>query len=453
MTTAAHPLASILPADAIAEPEAHHLTDLTGRTAFGRADAVVYPATTEEVARVMAWCYEHDIPITPRGGGTGLAGGAIPLDGGVILSLDRLRRVRQFDPLLWRIHVEAGVTTGEVHRLAREHGLRFPPDPGAAEQSQIGGNIACNAGGPHAFKYGVTGRWVTGLEAVVPPGEVITIGGPIRKDVASYDLRSLLIGSEGTLGIVTAAWLRLVPAPELELPVAAFYAGVGEAVAAIERVLATGVVPAAIEYFDGTTLRFAGGSFPGGVPAEAGFMVIVEADGAAEEARRAQRELLEALREEALSLHAPERPGEVAEVWRWRGGIAFALLAQKGGAIGEDVAVPLDRLAEIAEETLAIGARHDLVALSFGHAGDGNIHSNFLFSPDDPAELERVEAACEEIYELAVRLRGSVSGEHGVGCLKRGALERQLDPVTLELHRGVKRLFDPKGLLNPGKKV
>ncbi len=345
------------------------------------------------------------------------------------------------------------MTTGEVHRLAREHGLRFPPDPGAAEQSQIGGNIACNAGGPHAFKYGVTGRWVTGLEAVVPPGEVITIGGPIRKDVASYDLRSLLIGSEGTLGIVTAAWLRLVPAPELELPVAAFYAGVGEAVAAIERVLATGVVPAAIEYFDGTTLRFAGGSFPGGVPAEAGFMVIVEADGAAEEARRAQRELLEALREEALSLHAPERPGEVAEVWRWRGGIAFALLAQKGGAIGEDVAVPLDRLAEIAEETLAIGARHDLVALSFGHAGDGNIHSNFLFSPDDPAELERVEAACEEIYELAVRLRGSVSGEHGVGCLKRGALERQLDPVTLELHRGVKRLFDPKGLLNPGKKV
>jgi glycolate oxidase subunit GlcD len=449
----AHALASVLPADAVEDPQPHHLTDLTGRGPMGRADAVVYPSTTEEVAGVVAWCYEHDVPITPRGGGTGLAGGASPLDGGVILSLDRLRRVRSFDPLLWRIQVEAGVTTGDVHRLAREHGLRFPPDPGAAEQSQIGGNIACNAGGPHAFKYGVTGRWVTGLEAVVPPGKVITIGGAIRKDVAAYDLKSLLIGSEGTLGIITAAWLRLIPAPELELPIAAFYRDVHETVDAIERVLASGVVPAAIEYLDGTTIGFAAGSFPGPLPAGAGFMVMVEADGEAEEARRAQQELVAALGETALALHAPERPDEVVELWRWRSGLAFALLAQKGGAIGEDVVVPLDRLAEIAEETLAIGARHNLVALSFGHAGDGNIHSNFLFSPDDPDELERVEAACKEIYELAVRLRGSVSGEHGVGFLKRGALARQLDPVALELHRGVKRLFDPKGLLNPGKKV
>ena len=166
---------------------------------------------------MLAWCYEHDVPLTPRGGGSGFAGGAVPVDGGVVLALDRLDRVRAFEPLLWRAHVEAGVRTKRVQQLARESGLLFPPDPGAPEQSQIGGNVATNAGGPHAFKYGVTGRWVTGLEAVVPPGEVIAVGGPIRKDVAGYDLKSLLIGSEGTLGIVTAAWLRLIPAPEAAL--------------------------------------------------------------------------------------------------------------------------------------------------------------------------------------------------------------------------------------------
>src|SRR3954453_12957400 len=194
-----------------------------GRGVVGSAEHVVLPATTEDVAAVMRWCYENDVPLTARGGGTGLAGGAIPVHGGVVIGFERLNKIRQFDPLLWRMHVEAGVTTADVQRLARESGLRFPPDPGAAEMSQIGGNIACNAGGPHAFKYGVTANWVTGLEVVVAPGEVISVGGPIRKDVAGYDLRSLLIGSEGTLGIVTAAWLKLTPAPEAALPVFAFY--------------------------------------------------------------------------------------------------------------------------------------------------------------------------------------------------------------------------------------
>jgi glycolate oxidase subunit GlcD len=454
MAAIATRLSSILPVDAIAEPEAHHLTGITGRGGgVGRADAVVFPSSPEEVSRVVAWCYTNDVPITPRGGGTGLAGGTIPLDGGVVLSLDRMNRIRSFDPLLWRIHVEAGVTTGAIHRIAREHGLRFPPDPGAAELSQIGGNIACNAGGPHAFKYGVTGTWVTGLEAVVPPGDVITVGGPIRKDVAGYDLKSLLTGSEGTLGIITAAWLRLIPAPELELPVVGFYPGIAEGVAAIERIFGSGIVPAAIEYLDGTTLGFAAGSFPVEVPADAGFMVIAEADGSIDEARRVQSELVETLVEDALRVYAPERPSDVAELWRWRGGVAFAIIAQKGGAIGEDIVVPLDRLAEIAEQTLALGERHDVVSLSFGHAGDGNIHVTFLHAPEDPAEAARVHAATAELYDLVVGLGGSLAGEHGVGWLKRGALEKQLDPGALALHRKLKQVFDPKGLLNPGKKV
>ena len=256
----------------------------------------------------MRWCYEHDVPLTARGGGTGLAGGAIPVAGGVVIGFERLNRVRQFDPLLWRMHVEAGVTTGDVQRLARENGLRFPPDPGAAEISQIGGNIACNAGGPHAFKYGVTGHWVTGIEAVIPPGEVVTFGGPIRKDVAGYDLKSLLVGSEGTLGLVTAAWLRLVPAPELELPVIGLYRDADAGISAIERVLASGVVPAAIEYLDGVTLSYSGDAYPFGLPPDAAFMVITEADGAEAEARRVASELREALADDAVAVHSPTEP-------------------------------------------------------------------------------------------------------------------------------------------------
>ena len=263
---------------------AAYLNDSTEvRGLHGHADAVVLPGSAEEVATVLAWCYAHDVSIVPRGGGTGYAGGAVP-DGGVVLGLERLNRVRSFDPLLWRMHVEAGVTTGDVRRLAREHGLMFPPDPGGAEQSQIGGNIATNAGGPHAFKYGVTGKWVTGLEAAAPPGELITVGGATRKDVAGYDLKSLLIGSEGTLGIVTAAWLRLVPAPEAAWPVAAFYAAPAGC-RAIERVFGNGLEVAALEYLDGGTLEAAGASFPVGMPPDAAFLVIAEADGSAEEAR------------------------------------------------------------------------------------------------------------------------------------------------------------------------
>jgi FAD/FMN-containing dehydrogenase len=208
-------LSQLIGADAvIAAPRLELLQDETeARGVVPRAEAYVTPRNTEEVARVLAHCNEQRVAVTPRGGGTGLAGGAVPLEGGIVLGLERMTAVRSFEPSHWRICVEAGLTTADVHRLARENGLLFPPDPGAAEQSQIGGNIATNAGGPHAFKYGSTGAWVTGLEAVLASGEVVTLGGPIRKDVAGYDLRSLLIGSEGTLAVITAAWLRLTPAP------------------------------------------------------------------------------------------------------------------------------------------------------------------------------------------------------------------------------------------------
>jgi glycolate oxidase subunit GlcD len=449
-------LEALLGADAVRDAEhasGYASDESEGSGVRGRPDAVVLPGTPQQVAEVVAWCYERDLAIVPRGGGSGFAGGAVPVDGGVVVSMERLDEVLSFEPELWRMRVQTGVTTATVRRIARENGLLFPPDPGAAEQSHIGGNIATNAGGPHAFKYGVTGHWVTGLEAVVAPGELIEVGGPIRKDVAGYDLRGLLIGSEGTLGLITSAWLRLIPAPEATLPVVALYPDAAAGCAAILRILESGLRPATIEYLDAGALAAAGGALPGGTPADAAFMVLSEADGTEAEAEALQGELVEALEPGSLDLRRPASRGEVDGLWRWRDGVSFAVSAWRGGKLSEDIVVPLDRLAEAISETVEIGRRHGLDACSWGHAGDGNLHSTFLVDSSDPEQLERASEAAEDLFALAARLGGSVSGEHGLGWLKRGQLARQWSPGALRLHEEVKRAFDPKGLLNPGKKT
>ncbi len=432
---------------------ARYLTDATEfRGLRGDADAVALPGDVEEVATVMRWCEGHDIAIVPRGGGTGFAGGAVP-DGGVVISLERLRRLSAPEPSLWRLHTEAGVTTADVQRIARENGLYYPPDPGAAESSQIGGNIVTNAGGPHAFKHGVTGHWVTGLEAVLVSGERIEVGGPIRKDVAGYDLKSLLIGSEGTLAIVTGAWLRLIPAPAAQLPVTAWYPDATTGAAAIEMAMSCGHEPAALEFLDRETMALAAPSFPGSSRSE-GFAVIAEAQGSSVEEAVAGRDLLlEALSESSLGVHAPSSRGEVEALWRWRDGISLTVAAELGGKASDDIVVPLERLAEAVDETLAIASRHGLRGCSWGHAGDGNLHSTFLVSKSDTATLDRAAAASGELLRMATSLGGSISGEHGVGLIKNGHLAEQWPPAAIELHEGVKRLFDPKGLLNPGKKL
>ena len=431
-----------------------YLTDATeSRNLRGRADAVVLPNNAEAVQKAVAWCYDHDVAIIPRGGGTGFTGGAVPLDGGVVVSLENLKRIRHLDPGMWRAAAEAGMVTADLRRRARENGLLYPPDPGSHEQSQLGGNIATNAGGPHAFKYGVTGAWITGLEFVLAPGELVRVGGPIRKDVAGYDLKSLMIGSEGTLGIVTAAWVKLIPAPEAALPLAAFYPDTATGCAAIEAAFASGVVPAAIEYLDEGAIEATRGAFGVDIPADARFMVIVDADGTKTEASYIRNELGEVLSEDAILIHAPTATSEINALWRWRDGASIAVTAQRGGKVSEDIVVPVDCLERAIDATIEIGRRHDLPACSWGHAGDGNLHSTFMIDLDDPAELERAEAAAEDLFALAVELGGSVSGEHGIGVVKNGQVERQWAPAAVAMHEAIKRTFDPKGLLNPGKKL
>jgi FAD/FMN-containing dehydrogenase len=433
-------LAALVGADHVERDVA--LLDASGLS--GRAPVLVAPGSAQEVAAVVAWCYERDVAMIPVGGRSGYSGGIVPLpaaDGArdvVAIALGRLDRIRSFEPLLWRMEAEAGVTTATIARRARENGLLFPPDPGAAEQSQLGGNLATNAGGPHAFKYGVTGRWVTGVEAVLAGGELVSFGGPVRKDVAGYDLRALLIGSEGTLGILTAAWLRFVPTPAAALPVAAAFASVREGCDAIDAVLGSGVVPAAVEYLDGRSLEAAPPPFLDA--AGAGLLVVCEAESAGD-----RDALLEALGAGAVAPPA-------GAVWRWRDGVSIGVRAALGEKLSEDIAVPVDRLAEAIEGTLEIGARHGLEACSWGHAGDGNLHSSFLLEPGNAEMRARAEAAARDLFEMARALGGTASGEHGIGLLKAGQLSAQWAPAAVEAQRAIKRALDPKGLFNPGKK-
>jgi FAD/FMN-containing dehydrogenase len=381
---------------------------------------VVRPADAEGVRRVVAWCYEHDVPIVPRGGGSGLAGGAVPLDErAVVLSLERLTRMRSFEPELWRMEVEAGVLTTHVQRLARENGLWFPPDPGAAEQSQIGGNVATNAGGPHAFRYGQTGAWVTGVEAVLAPGELVSFGGPVRKDVAGYDVKDLLVGSEGTLGVITAVWLRLIPQPAQRRVVVEFFDSIQAGCEAVLELIGTGLRPSALEFLDGRCFAAAAAGYPGEAPRDPAFVLIAE------------------YLDDDESATAPDPPA----IWRWRDTVHGAVTSLRGGKLSEDVAVPVERLGDALRRLSEIGRAHGLESCAWGHAGDGNIHATFLIAPH---EAERAEGAAREVFEMAVELGGTVSGEHGLGALKRG----YGGPVDAL----IKAALDPRGLLNPGKK-
>ncbi len=447
-------LRELLPGRLVEDGLAAFARDATeSRGIGGPPDAVVQPVDVDEVIALVAWSDARRVPLVPRGGGTGFAGGAVPINGGVVVDLSRMNRVLQFEPELWRIHVQAGITTANLRRLARESGLMFPPDPGAAEDSQIGGNIATNAGGPHAYKYGVTGDYVTGLTAVVPPGRLMTVGGPVRKDVAGYDLKRLLIGSEGTLGIITDAWLRLVPAPAVARPIVATFPDIASGCCAILNVVASGLCPAALEFLDEGALDASRAAFPSGLGSDARFMVLADADGDEAVVRALIAELEEVFADGAVDLYAPDNRQEIAQLWRWRDGMSSAVESELGGKLSEDIGVPLDRLEEMIVETREIGARHQLSACSWGHAGDGNLHSTFKIDPHDDAMIERAEQAAEELFRAAAAKCGTISGEHGVGWVKRGHLHLQWSSAAVDWHRAIKAVLDPHELMNPGKKT
>jgi len=426
-----------------------------GTFAEFKPDIVVSPSNTEEVSRVMQIAYREEIPVVPRGMGSGLAAGSIPFSGGMALNLTRMNRILEMDKENMLVTVQPGIVTAELQATVEEMGLFYPPDPASIKHSTIGGNIACNAGGPRCLKYGVTGDYVLGLTAVLANGDVIKTGGKAIKNVTGLNLTQLLVGSEGILAIITEAILRLIPKPRYVRTALAVYANMEDASRTVNSVLLEGVIPATMELMDDTTINTIEEHLQLGLPTGAGALLIIEADGGDEEAVLREIETIARVAREcgASEVKVAETEKERTELWRARRSVSPSLARRRPNKLGEDISVPRSAIPEAVRRIKAISEKYNLPIAVFGHAGDGNLHPNILFDKRDPEEWERVEQATGELFRMAVELGGTLTGEHGVGVLKQPYLELALGSTVLDIQEGIKKVFDPKGLLNPGKKL
>lgn len=442
--------------------EPHLRVDDQSRLAYGAdalkrghpADAVVLPADTSQVARVVQACAAHRVPFVPRGAGTGYTGGAVPVQGGVVISLERMNRILEIDEANLIAVVEPHVITGELQAAVEAVGLFYPPDPASLHISTIGGNVAECAGGPRAFKYGTTKQYVLGLEAVLPTGEVIETGGKVVKNVVGYDLTHLLVGSEGTLAIVTKVILRLVPKPPVQATLRASFRSVEDAVAAVTEIVRRRVVPAAVELIDEDSLDAVARHLGVRSLAHAGTaaILLLEMDGTPDAVGEEAGRVGEACRAAGATeiLHAKDE-AERTELWRVRRELSYALKQITALKFNHDVVVPKGRIPDLFALVGRIRGAYRLRIPCFGHAGDGNIHVNIMVSPDDAAEVARAHEAEQVLFEGVVALEGAISGEHGIGFTKAPFIGIELSPDEIALMKRVKQAFDPHGLLNPGK--
>jgi glycolate oxidase len=439
----------------------HLRTDPDSRQRYGvdallvghPADLVVIPADTREVAAIARLCNQHRVPLVVRGAGTGYTGGAVPVRGGIVASMERLNRILEIDDENLLAVVQPNVITRELQDAVEARGLFYPPDPASLKQSSLGGNVAECAGGPRAVKYGTTKRYVLALEAVLPTGEVIRTGSTAVKNVVGYDLTQLLVGSEGTLAILTEITLRLVPKPALQATLQATFATIDGAVQAVSALLAARVVPATVEIIDQLSLAAVEARLGRAVaPAGTGAMLIIEVDGVpggvAEEAAR----VIAACRAAgALSITEADTAAERERIWEARRELSFALRALAPKKINHDLVVPRGRVPELFALVSRVRDKHRLLIPCFGHAGDGNIHVNLMVDPADVDEMARAAAAERELFEGVVALEGSISGEHGIGFAKAAFLGLELSADTMALMQRIKLAFDPNQILNPGK--
>lgn len=412
-------------------------------------DAVVFPTTTEEVAGVVAVCASHGVAVVPRAAGTGYAGGATA-DGGVILNLSLMNHLSPVDGEAQRIAAGAGAITAAVQDRAAGAGLYYPPDPGSSTTCTIGGNVACNAAGPHTLRYGTTADFVAGLTVVLADGRVIRLG----EGGDAPQLIPLICGSEGTLGVITEVVLRLRPAPAARATLAATFDGMAAAAIAVAAITEAGIIPAALEFLDRAALDAIAATEAGDVAPGAGALLIVEVEGTTQDVNAHAEGVRGALiRAGALSLEHATNVEEAARLWKLRKSVSAAVAKVQIGKVNEDVVVPRDRVAELVDRSRAIGVVNQLPVVNFGHLGDGNIHTTFLIDPRVPGDRLNAATAAEQLFETVLSMNGSLSGEHGVGTAKLAFVERQLGIEQVELMRRLKTAFDPAGILNPGKKI
>lgn len=415
--------------------------------------AVLFPASHEHVVALMKIAHAHKLPVVPRGAGSGNVGGALPVANGLVVSFECMNRVLEFDPANRLMVVQAGVVTEDIGALARTRSLFYAPDPGSGAYSRIGGNLAMNAAGPRAIKYGVTRDHVLGLKAVTGEGKTIVTGCRTSKGVTGYDFTRLLIGSEGTLALVTEATLKLLPAPETVATLRLCFNSNRAACEAVERVMSQSVLPCALEIMDRRSIEAirptgTADDLPFGTEA----LLMVEADGPVRDVPHQIAALKDALKGEGLlEVREGVTREEAVALWTARKSLSHAVKQYAPLKINEDVVVPVSRLADFIDFLDQLGHRYPFPIVSFGHAGNGNLHVNLMVHPDNAEEMAQARACLKELFATVLSYGGTLSGEHGIGTEKRNYVGLEIDPDTLALMRAVKKQFDPAGILNPGK--
>ncbi len=415
-------------------------------------DAVVFPTSADEISQTLTLANSLGFPVVPRGSGTGTTGGSVAVEGGVVLVTTRMNQILKIDTDNFTAEVEPGVITGDLHRAVEANGLFYPPDPSSAGVSTLGGNVAECAGGPRAVKYGVTRDYVLGVEAVLATGEIIRAGVKTAKGVVGYDLTRLLVGSEGTLGVITRIWLKLLPLPAATATLKVSFTSMEAAAEAVTRIIASGTLPRCVEYLDEASITCAQSIADLGLPEGCRSILLIEVDGSASEVSASLSKVVGIVEEAgAMAVEEARNADEAKHLWTVRKKVSPALYLFGPDKINEDIVVPRSAIPKMVNKIEALKRDYGLPMVSFGHAGDGNIHFNVMIDKKDPAQKLRADAVINELFDHTLALGGTLSGEHGVGITKRPYIGKEIGEKELELMRGIKKLFDPKGILNPAK--
>ena len=417
-----------------------------------KPEAVVFASTTEQVSQLMKLAYRENIPVTPRGQGSGLSGGSVPLEQGIVLAMDRMNRVIDFDAANRLITVETGMTTADIDPIVGEANLFYPPDPGSVAFSTIGGNIAENAGGLRGLKYGVTKDYVKMMKVVLPQGDIVTLGSKCVKHVAGFNTEALFVGSEGLLGIITEVTLSLLPIPEHRESALAIFDNLDNAAQTVSDIIAAGVTPSTMEFMDNETINAIQNFKDCGLPREAQAVLLIETDGETNSAKAEIAKVEEVVKaNNATEFAIAQNMEERDKLFAGRRVALNALASVKPNLILEDATVMRSKLPDMVRGITDIATRHQVKVGIFGHAGDGNLHPTFLIDMSDKEEMERTDKAVKELFQLAIDLEGTISGEHGIGLEKKPYLMDQIGAAGITLLQDIKKTLDPKNLLNPGK--